>query len=618
MIDPARPRIAAMADIEALEALPFDTVYPPQSVHDLLCRTAAAHGERIALTFLPSGEPSAAAEQTSYAALLAQVNRAANLFRSLGVDRDSAVALLLPPIPDTHVALWGAETAGRACPINFMLSTDHIVELLQAARAKVLVALGPDPALQIWAKAEAVAARLPGLVLLRAGDDGAGSLRAALAGQRADGLDFAAPGRDDIAACFHTGGTTGAPKLAQHRHGNQVHTAISAAMLYDAGPRDVIVNGFPLFHVAGAFVYGLSMFAVGARVVLPTVLGLRDAAFMRNYWRFVEREAVTLLAAVPTVMATLLKTPPDGADLSSVRLLATGGSPLPTELAAAFEAQFGVPVRNILGMTECAGVVSIEPVHGPRVPGSTGLRLPFSEVVAVPLGPDGPDLSRRCAAGETGVVVLRGPNVGPGYTDPARNAGTFPGDGWLISGDLGHVDAQGYVHVTGRAKDVIIRGGHNIDPAMIEEALAAHPAVEICAAVGRPDAYAGELPVAFVTFKPGRSASERELLDFLTDRIPERPALPKQVTVLPAMPLTPVGKIYKPALRLQAIETVFADLLAPVAARSGARVTVTGIDEGGRLSALLGLSGGDRPAAEAGIAAALRDLSVAYRLEWTG
>ncbi|MEQ8346205.1 MAG: AMP-binding protein [Sneathiellaceae bacterium] len=616
MTGPARPRIASLADIAALEALPFETVYPPGSVHDLLRRSAAAFGDRIALTYLPSGDPAEAPQQTGYAELLGLVTQAANLFRGLGVGRDSAVALLMPPVPDTHVALWGAEIAGRACPINFMLGTDHIVELVQAAGARVLVAFGPHPALEIWAKAEAVAARVPGLVVLRGGGDGPGSLRAALAGQRADGLDFAAPGPADIAACFHTGGTTGAPKLAQHRHGNQVHTAISAAMLYDAGPQDVIVNGFPLFHVAGAFVYALSMFAVGARVVLPTALGLRDPAFMRNYWRFVEREGVTLLAAVPTIIATLLKTPVDGAEISSVRLLATGGSPLPGELAAAFEARFGVPVRNILGMTECAGVVSIEPFHGPRVPGSTGLRLPFSEVVALPLGPDGPDLAGRCAVGATGVIALRGPNVGPGYTDPARNAGTFAGDGWLISGDLGHVDAQGYVHVTGRAKDVIIRGGHNIDPATIEEALAAHPAVEICAAVGRPDTYAGELPVAFVTFKPGQSASEAALLAFLADRIPERPALPKQVTALDAMPLTPVGKIYKPALRLKAIEAVFGDLLAAALAGSGTRADVAGIDEGGRLSARLRLSGGDRPAAEAAIAAALRDLSVPYRAEW--
>jgi fatty-acyl-CoA synthase len=104
-------------------------------------------------------------------------------------------------------------------------------------------------------------------------------------------------------------------------------------------------------------------------------------------------------------------------------------------------------------------------------------------------------------AGETGVVVLRGPHVSPGYTDAARNAGMFEGE-WLISGDLGHIDAQGYLHITGRAKDVIIRGSHNIDPGLVEEAFLAHPAVALCAVVGEPDAYAGELPVAFVTLKP--------------------------------------------------------------------------------------------------------------------
>lgn len=605
-----RARIAGAADIAALEGMPFEQVYPARSVHDLLQRSAARFGERCALSFLPSGDPGQAAQEISYARLFRLVNQAANLFRSLGVGRRDAVALLMPPAPESHVALWGAESAGRACPINFMLSVDHIAELVAACGAKVLVAHGPDAALEIWPKAEAVQARLPGLALLR-GD----ALLPALEGQRGEGLDVEAPAAADIAACFHTGGTTGAPKLAQHSHGNQVHTAFSGALFYDAGPQDAIINGFPLFHVAGAFVYGLSMLAVGARIVLPTRLGLRDADFMRNYWRFVERERVTLLAAVPTVMASLLKIPVADADIGSVRLLATGGSPLPTELAAAFEARLKIPVRNILGMTECAGLVSVEPFHGPRVPGSVGLPLPFTQVRAVPSGPDGPDLSATCAVGQTGVIVLRGPNVGPGYTDKARNPGTFEAEGWLVSGDLGHLDANGYVHVTGRAKDVIIRGGHNIDPAMIEEALMAHPAVELCAAVGRPDAYAGELPVAFATLKPGMTATEKDLLDFLADHIPERPALPRRITVVAALPLTAVGKIYKPALRLQAIELALAELLAPVMAATGMEITVMGEDRGGRLSVVLRLARGERKAAEASIADALRDITVPWTLE---
>jgi fatty-acyl-CoA synthase len=194
-------------------------------------------------------------------------------------------------------------------------------------------------------------------------------------------------------------------------------------------------------------------------------------------------------------------------------------------------------------------VVTIEPFHGPRVPGSTGLRLPFTEVRAFRNRSGQADLTEACAPGETGIIALRGPNVSPGYSDPALNAGTFEGDGWLVSGDLGHVDASGRVFITGRAKDVIIRGAHNIDPATIEDALLQHPAVAVAAAVGQIDAYAGELPVAFVTLKTGAHADEEAIRTFVAPLVPEPAAHPKRVWIMPELPLTPVGKIYKPALK---------------------------------------------------------------------
>lgn len=359
---------------------------------------------------------------------------------------------------------------------------------------------------------------------------------------------------------FHTGGTTGAPKLALHTHGNEAHTSAFAPLFYGFDEDTVEINGFPLFHVAGAFVYGLALLSVGATQVLPTLSGMRNAAFVRQYWKFAEREKVTALACVPTILATLLNTPVD-ADISRIRVAYTGGSPLPSELAAQFEAQLGIPVRNILGMTECAGLVSIEPAAAPRVPGSTGLRLPYTEVRAVPWRDGAAQLGTTCAAHETGVLVLRGPHVSPGYSDAARNAGMFEA-GWLVSGDLGHIDAAGYIHVTGRAKDVIIRGSHNIDPGLVEEAFLAHPAVALCAVVGEPDAYAGELPVAFVTLKPGIQIAADALLAAVAPLVYERPAVPKRVKVLDAMPMTAIGKIFKPALRLRAAQVKLSEMLA--------------------------------------------------------
>src|SRR5262249_8486885 len=174
-------------------------------------------------------------------------------------------------------------------------------------------------------------------------------------------------------------------------------------------------------------------------------LGMRNRDFMATLWRQVERYRVTCIGAVPTVISACNSLPVD-ADISSLRLMVTGGSPLPTELADAFERNTGKPVRNLLGMTECAGIVTIEPFHGPRVAGSAGVRLPFTQVQAFRSQDGTVRLDAPCNPGETGVLALKGPNVGPGYTDSSRNPGTFDAGGWLISGDLGHIDAEGRVY----------------------------------------------------------------------------------------------------------------------------------------------------------------------------
>jgi fatty-acyl-CoA synthase len=555
--------IRDLAGLQAIEATPYGKAMPARSPHGLIAAAARRWPDRDALVFLPSGDLDEPAQRTSYRELLASIHRAANLFRSLGVGPSDAVAILAPNLPLTHAALWGAQVAGRACPINFLLQPDHIAALLRASGSKVLVALGPDAEVDVWSTACKVLQLVDvPLVVIPAG------------GGVTRGIDFAKalheqPGAlqfepvlhpDHVAACFHTGGTTGAPKLALHTQGNEAHTGWFAHRFHGYDETTVEMNGFPLFHVAGAFVYGLSVLAVGGTQVLPTRSGLRNAAFVKNYWRFCERERVTALACVPTVLATLANLPVD-ADISRVRIAYTGGSPLPNELATQFEQRTGLPVRNILGMTECAGLISIEPAAAPRVPGSTGLRLPYTEVRVVPWRDGQPQFAQDCAAGETGVVVVRGPHVSPGYSDPSRNAGMFE-QGWLVSGDLGHLDADGHLFITGRAKDVIIRGAHNIDPGLVEEALLTHPAVAMAAVVGEPDAHAGEVPVAFVTLRPGMQADAAAMLAEVAPRVYERPAVPKRLTVLPALPLTAIGKVYKPALRRIAIDTRLREDLA--------------------------------------------------------
>ena len=593
--------IATVDDLRAIERLGPQRWMPFDQVIDALTDVARRHADRPALTALATVDD-AAPRRWTHRELLVDIRRAANTFQALTGPTEPRVALLLPPLPEAWLALWGAETAGLACPINHALGDEHLAALLGAAGVNLVVTLVPGhPAGDIGTRVQRLRGQLPALrAVLTVGGAAEGTLDfgEALAGQDGAALRFTpAAGAGRIAALFHTGGTTGTPKLAQHTHANQLHAAWGAARLYDASAHDVILNGFPLFHVAGAFVYGLSMLLSGAEVLLPPPAGWRDAAFVARAWALVREQRVTLLAMVPTVMTALLAAPRGAADAAGVRVALTGGSPLPTELAQRFESETGVPVRNILGMTECAGVIAIEPARAPRTPGACGLPLPFSTVVV-----DG-----------QGVLRVRGPHVGPGYTDAARNAGSFD-DGWLITGDIGLVDAQGRVHVTGRAKDVIIRGAHNIDPGVIEEALLQHPGVAMAAAVGEPDEYAGELPVAFVVARPGATLDADELLAFAAPRIPERAAVPRRIDVLPALPLTAIGKVYKPALRQQVAERVLRERLQRAGLHS--RLAVQADDRGGRLL-LRFVPAGAAPAAGApGLHEQVRTLMAGFALDW--
>jgi fatty-acyl-CoA synthase len=571
--------IGSLEDIRRIESAPYADFMPHTDVLDALEDAARRHAERPAITFIRSADPSVPPARWTHAQMLAQVRRAARAFTALCGDAEPRVAFLLPAIPEAYFTLWGAESAGVACPINYLLGEEHIAELIDAARVNVLVALGPNPELDIWSRVPGLRGRCRTLAhVIAVGGaegraegrvDGALDFDALLAAQSDAPLERARqPDAHRIAALFHTGGTTGRPKLAQHTHGNQLHAAWGAARMYGTTAHDVVLNGFPLFHVAGSFVYGLSTLLAGGEVVLPTLLGLRNAAFMQAYWRFVALHRVTLLAAVPTVMSTLLGVPPKDEDLSRVRCLLTGGSPLPSDLADAFEQRLGIAVRNILGMTECGGVIAIEPAGAPRVAGSVGWPLPFTRVRVAD------ETGVALAAQEEGILQIQGPNVGPGYTDADNNTGVLLEGGWLVTGDVGRIDAQGRVFVTGRSKDLIIRSSHNIDPVVIEDALMAHPDVLLAAAVGAPDEYAGEVPVAYVSLRPGRTVDSDELAAFAQARIPERPAYPKAIFILDALPVTAIGKLYKPTLRAMAIRWVVQDRLARNALASKVQVEV--------------------------------------------
>ena len=618
MVFDTHRKITGPEDIRAIEQLAFEDVVTASTTYDAIRLAAAAHPERPAVTFLPTGSLAEPPVRWTYSELLVRVTQAANLFTDLGVGANDTVSLLLPSLPETQVALWGAEAAGIANPVNFLLRSPQIVELLKAAETRVLVALGPDPASDIWEKVGGLRDQVPTLqrVLRVGGETGGADFASLLASYPGDRL---LSGRriagSDVAAYFHTGGTTGSPKLACHTHQNQVYSAWGVARMYDLGPESVLGNGLPMFHVAGTIIASLAPILGQSEIVLLSPAGLRNPRVIENYWRLVEKYRLTHIGGVPTSLAALLNVPVGGADLSSVEVTMTGASPLPLDTARRFESHSGARIHEIYGMTESAGLIAMAPRHRERTLGSVGYRMPFERVKVARIGAGGklgeelvPDPGGPGGKSGEGMLLASGPNVFPGYKDSTQNGDALTEDGWLITGDLARIDAEGRIYVTGRAKDLIIRSGHNIDPAIVEEAIERHPDVELCAAIGQPDAYAVEVPVVYVTLRPGATASQAELETFVAEGIAEPPARPRHVYVVEELPVTAVGKIFKPDLRRDAVRRVVESELANIAgADGGLEVEVVASPAGGFEARILcrTSNGEDRAAIERQVAAKL-------------
>ena len=596
-----------------------------RTTFDIFADAADQHGDRIAISHLQTGAPDEQPRHVTYAAMHAQIGRTANLLRDMGAAPGAAVGLMLPGLPETQWLIWGAETAAAALPINFLLTPEHIATLLAAANCTVLAALGPLAGTDIWAKALAarkiMGDRAP--KLLQVGGDldyasGALSFGEAL-GSFGDQLTFSPPrdGAAATAAYFHTGGTTGAPKLVRHTHRNQLAAAFGFAYAADLAPTDVLTNGFPLFHVAGTICCSLAPFMAGATVLNLTPAGFRNPRMVADFWRLVERHKVTVAGGVPTALAAVAQVPVAGADLSSLRCAYTGGALMPRSAAVAFETATGKHLHEVYGMTETAGLIATERCAGAHEIGTVGHPAPFVECRVLRLDADG-NPGEQTAPGESGVLVVRGETVMPGYRDPAHDEGTFTADGWLVTGDLAMMAPDGRLTITGRSKDLIIRSGHNIDPAMIEVAALSFPGVAAAAAVGQPDRYAGELPVLFVAQSAGSALDPEALKAHVAASVTERPAAPRQIYLVDELPLTAIGKIYKPALRAEAARRLVAALLEERAGEhpqlSGLRVSA-GEQPGGRIAVALQTRAGT--ALSAALQQALAECLEGFLFEWT-
>lgn len=589
---------ATLADVKAIENQMGWADRPvARTMHDFIAATAGKHGARPAISYQLLSDPASKSVTLSWKDLLMQVTQAANLFRSLGVGEKDVVAYVLPNSLETAVTLLGGAVAGIVNPINPLLEPEQISAILRETKAKVVVTLKAFPKTDVPQKVAEAVRHAPSVKTVLEVDlvsylSGAKkfivplirpknpvhhsanvkSFAAELRGQPADRLTFTDTKEDRVAAYFHTGGTTGMPKVAQHKVSGMVYNGwLGRELLFTE--QDSIMCPLPLFHVFAAYPILMSVIASGCHVVFPTPAGYRGEGVFDNLWKLIERYKNTYLITVPTALSALMQRPIN-ADISSLKNAFSGSAPLPIELYNRFKKETGIEIVEGYGLTECTCLVSINPPSGAKKIGSVGLPFPYSNVRILKKVPDG---FTECAADEIGEICVANPGVfeGSTYTEADKNRDLFAEGRFLRTGDLGRLDADGYLFITGRAKDLIIRGGHNIDPAIIEEALMGHEAVAFVGAIGQPDAHSGELPCAYVELVKGASTSVEDLMDYATKHIHERAALPKHIEILDELPKTAVGKVFKPDLRRKAIVRIYDAALA----KAGLPVTVASVAE---------------------------------------
>jgi fatty-acyl-CoA synthase len=574
-----------ISDIERIERVPLENRL---AIVDFYRRIALALAARnrddTAIHFVPDGDVDGIVHETSFGTLRGNIERVASLLRSRHIKHPDVVAILVPTMPAVYWTIIGAMVQAVPFPLNWMLEPQYLLGLLTEANVKAIIALGPTPGFKIWESLMSIKDQLPprlpvwsvtapGSEVLPEFD-----LDLQLRGQDQARLDpvAAAPvhAGSDVAAYVHSGGTTGLPKIVKlsHRNISYRHWTLQLAMQMALG--EVILQDTPIFHVGGLAGRSLPMLASGASLVIPSLMGARDKRYISNYWKFIARFRVTRLSGVPTTFSVLAKSPPQGEDLSSLkRNFVTGSTALPISVRREFERVSGVRILNSYGLTENTASVAIEPRDGQSREGSSGVPVPYTRVRVQSLE-EGAATPKICGPHQTGMIQVSGPGVVLGYVNDSHTQASRTADGWLITGDLGRIDTNGNLFVTGRSKDIIIRGGHNIDPGLIEDVLLQSPEVLLAAAVGKPDAHAGELPVAYVQLVAGSRITEADLLARAAARIPERAAIPKEIFIVDKIPLTDAGKPAKVVLRHDAAERTFRTALRAI---PGLSVTLHGL-----------------------------------------
>ena len=590
-------------DMDKIDTTPLSPERLPLSIYDAIVTSADRYGNKTAIEYILDGDCigpkqipfakkaihqlvnitkgkkfAAPYRKISFTQLAQSVTQLANALTFFGITKDEVTSIVLPNFPEMYFSLWGAETAGIANPINPLLDSKIIKEIMITAKSKVLIALGPVPGSDIWDKILKIKDDIPSLkaVICLFGDDipihadnkvPVYNFEKLVAQQETKVFIGVEPNQQDICSYFHTGGTTGLPKLAKHIHLNEITNASQMNLISPIETDDKILIGLPIFHVNAA-ISGLASILKGSTILLAGPSGFRGKNIIKNLLTIIDNFNVAFMTAVPTVYAGLLdliaKGEVTGAKPASMKFAICGAAPLSPDLQTKFTHETNIGLVEGYGSTEGTAVSTIMPVHSLAKEAAVGLTIPGMKVCIGDIDSNG-NLIRLCDTGEAGEILIAGNNVFPGYVDESHNHAlwvyTEMGEKFLRTGDLGKQDELGYLSLCGRQKELIIRGGHNIDPKMIEDVAAAHPDVFLAAAVPRPDSYAGELPVLYVTVKAGSAVNENSLLEYMSKNVPERAAIPKAIYIIDEMPLTAVGKVFKPELVCLEIVQVIREVL---------------------------------------------------------
>ncbi len=572
-----------IVDRDAIEA---ESAWEDRDLHktlySLLAETTSKFPKHNAISYQLFSGPTDPAETLTWQEFHDRSVQLANLFRSLGVGPKDVVAYVLPNTNETALCMIGGAIAGIVNPINPLLDAEQIGSILRETNATVVVTLRPFPKTDVADKTAEAVALAPNVKTVLEVD-----LLRYLTGLKKYIVPLVRPKRsvqnqatyknlnaemdkqpktlqfedvqeDRVACYFHTGGTTGMPKVAQHKYSGMIYNGwLGQRLLYTE--EDVAMCPLPLFHVFACHPVLMGAVHSGAHVIFPTPQGYRGEGVFDNFWKLCERWKVTFIITVPTAISAKMQRPIN-ADISSVKTAFSGSAPLPVELFRRFEKATGITLVEGYGLTEATCLVSCNPTDGVKKIGSVGVEYPYSRVRIIKGTPNGPI---DAGVDEIGEICVANPGIFPGhtYTDQDKNIDLFYDEKYLRTGDLGRKDEDGYIWITGRAKDLIIRGGHNIDPAEIEEALLGHDAIAFAGAIGQPDVHAGEVPCVFVELVAGADVSPEELMAYCKENVHERAAQPKHVTIMDELPKTAVGKIFKPDLRRLAITRIFDEAL---------------------------------------------------------